>query len=223
MKKELEGLADSPIFRGMTGEERERAAALLRGRLADYPKGVRLAHPGQVLTAFGVVCTGQILIQREDFWGGCHILSTQGPGELFGETYALQGVPLLPAVLAAADSRVLWLSAAPLTEAGGDLIRDRLTANLLRVLSAKNFFLTRKIDHITRKTTREKLLSYLSAEGQRAGSPRFAIPLDRQQLADYLGVERSALSAELGKLRREGVLSCRKNQFELLEPMENGT
>ena len=76
--------------------------------------------------------------------------------------------------------------------------------------------LTGKMRHMARPTTREKLLSYLSAQAARAGGPEFDIPLDRQQLADYLAVDRSAMSAVLGKLRDEGVLEFRKNHFRLL-------
>ena len=89
--------------------------------------------------------------------------------------------------------------------------------NLLVLLAEKNRMLTEKIRHMARRTTREKLLSYLSAQAVRAGNAEFDIPLDRQQLADYLGVERSAMSAELGKLRREGFLEVRKSHFRLLE------
>ena len=131
-----------------------------------------------------------------------------GEGEVFAESYALAGEPLEVSVLADGDGEALFLDAGRLTE--------RLSANLLALLAEKNLTLTGKMRHMAKPTTREKLLSYLSAQAARAGGPEFDIPLDRQQLADYLAVDRSAMSAVLGRLREEGVLEFRKNHFRLL-------
>ena len=86
------------------------------------------------------------------------------------------------------------------------------------MLAGRNLALTRKMGHMARRTTRDKVLSFLSAQALRAGGPAFDIPLDRQQLADYLAVDRSALSAVLSRLRDEGVLEFHKNHFRLLRP-----
>ena len=151
---------------------------------------------------------GGVHIIREDFWGNRSIVGLAGPGEIFAESYALAGKPLAVSVLAATDGRALFLDAGHLSE--------RLSANLLALLAEKNLMLTEKMRHMARRTTREKLLSYLSAQALRAGTAEFDIPLDRQQLADFLAVDRSAMSAALGKLRDEGVLEFRKNHFRLL-------
>ena len=87
---------------------------------------------------------------------------------------------------------------------------------MLGLIASKNLMLTNKISHLVKRTTREKLLSYFSEQAERAGSSSFTIPYNRQELADYLSVDRSAMSTELGKLRDEGLLEFRKNEFTLL-------
>ena len=156
---------------------------------------------------------GTVHIIREDFWGNRSIVGLAGPGEVFAESYALAGEPLSVSVLAASDGAALFLDARHLTDA-------RLTDNLLSLLARKNLMLTGKMRHMACRTTRDKLLSYLSAQALAAGGSEFDIPMDRQQLADYLAVDRSAMSAALGKLRDEGVLTFRKNHFHLLRQGE---
>ena len=197
-----------PLFRGIPEKD---LPALLEGtaaRRVSFQKGELLLRRGEVTRRLGLVLTGTVHIVREDFWGRRSIVGLAGPGEVFAESYALAGEPLEVSVLAAAAGEALFLEAERLTE--------RLSANLLTLLAEKNLTLTGKMRHMAKPTTREKLLSYLSAQAARAGGPDFDIPLDRQQLADYLAVDRSAMSAVLGKLREEGVLEFRKNHFRLL-------
>ena len=123
------------------------------------------------------------------------------------------------AVLAAADAEVLFLNSVQALSCARPGAAE-FTRNLLTILAGRNLTLTRKIGHMARRTTRDKLLSYLSAQAMQAGGPEFDIPLDRQQLADYLAVDRSAMSTALGKLRDEGVLTFQKNHFHLLQQME---
>ena len=158
---------------------------------------------------------------KEDFWGDRTIVGLARSGEVFGEAYACLGGELLEVtVLADADTEVLFLdpSRALSSDRSGC---HRFTRNLLALLAGRDLALTRKMGHMARRTTRDKLLSYLSAQALQAGRPEFDIPLDRQQLADYLAVDRSAMSAALGKLRDEGVLTFRKNHFRLLRQVED--
>ena len=122
-------------------------------------------------------------------------------------------------MLAAADAEVLFLNSVQALSCARPGAAE-FTRNLLTILAGRNLTLTRKIGHMARRTTRDKLLSYLSAQAMQAGGPEFDIPLDRQQLADYLAVDRSAMSTALGKLRDEGVLTFQKNHFHLLQQME---
>ena len=197
-----------PLFRGIAAGELPALLDRSSAREVRFAKGELLLHRGETPRSLGLVLEGGVHIIREDFWGNRSIVGLAGPGEIFAESYALAGKPLAVSVLAAADGRALFLDAGHLSQ--------RLSANLLALLAEKNLTLTGKMRHMAKPTTREKLLSYLSAQAARAGGPEFDIPLDRQQLADYLAVDRSAMSAVLGRLREEGVLEFRKNHFRLL-------
>ena len=198
-----------PLFRGIAAGELPALLDRSSAREVRFAKGELLLHRGETPRSLGLVLEGGVHIIREDFWGNRSIVGLAGPGEVFAESYALAGKPLAVSVLAAADGRALFLDAGHLSQ--------RLSANLLALLAEKNLMLTEKMRHMARRTTREKLLSYLSAQALRAGTAEFDIPLDRQQLADFLAVDRSAMSAALGKLRDEGVLEFRKNHFRLLQ------
>ena len=197
-----------PLFRGIAAGELPALLDRSSAREVRFAKGELLLHRGETPRSLGLVLEGGVHIIREDFWGNRSIVGLAGPGEIFAESYALAGKPLAVSVLAAADGRALFLDAGHLSQ--------RLSANLLALLAEKNLMLTEKMRHMARRTTREKLLSYLSAQALRAGTAEFDIPLNRQQLADFLAVDRSAMSAALGKLRDEGVLEFRKNHFRLL-------
>ena len=208
-------MTSSPLFRDIAPADLASLLDCLDARERAYEKGAWLLRQGERTDRLGLVLSGTVHILREDFWGSRSIVGLAGPGEVFAESYALAGEPLEVSVLAASDARVLFLRVeTALTGCG------QLTRNLTALLAEKNLTLTRKMRHMARRTTREKLLSYLSAQALRSGGPEFDIPMDRQQLADYLAVDRSAMSAALGKLRDEGVLEFRKNHFRLLEPGE---
>ena len=198
-------LLRTPLFRGIP---QEALPALLEGlgaRKRRCGRGEVVLRRGERADRLGLVLSGTLHIVKEDFWGSRTIVGLARSGEVFAEAYAcLGGEPLEVAVLAAADAEVLFL-------------------NSVQALScarpgAAEF--TRNLGHMARRTTRDKLLSYLSAQAMQAGGPEFDIPLDRQQLADYLAVDRSAMSTALGKLRDEGVLTFQKNHFHLLQQME---
>lgn len=208
-------MTSSPLFRDIAPADLASLLDCLDARERAYEKGAWLLRRGEWTDRLGLVLSGTVHILRENFWGSRSIVGLAGPGEIFAESYALAGEPLEVSVLAASDARVLFLRVeTALTGCG------QLTRNLTALLAEKNLTLTRKMRHMARRTTREKLLSYLSAQALRSGGPEFDIPMDRQQLADYLAVDRSAMSAALGKLRDEGVLEFRKNHFRLLEPGE---
>lgn len=216
--EDLSRLDAAPLFADMTLQEREALVRDLGAGQVEYEKGQTILHTGQQVTALGLVLTGGANVVRRDVWGGENILDHVRPGQVFAEAYAcVPGAPLLVDVTAAERTRVLFLAPGRLWESGEPVEGARLQFlhRLLQAAAAKNLVLTRKIGHITPHTIRARLLSYLSAEAVRQGADAFDIPFDRQQLADYLCVERSALSNELSKARREGLLRFRKNHFEL--------
>lgn len=218
MRQYLDLLARTALFTGLTQAEIGAMLDRLPASVRCYPKGAPVFHSGDRVTAVALLLEGCVHIQKEDHWGNLSILSEIVPGEIFGEVYAcLGGAPILHHAVAAAPSRVLFLDVDRLLSADPSAgpFHSRLIRNLLSVLAAKNQLLAQKLAHISQRTTRGKLLSYLSEQSQKAGSPSFHIPFNRQQLADFLSVDRSAMSHELCKMRDEGILSFDKNHFVL--------
>ena len=221
MKKYLEVLLRAPLFRGITAEELERLLPCLGGGVRRYSAGAAILLAGSPAGQMGLVLSGRARVVREEFSGSRALLAELEPGELFAETFAR--APALPGglpvtVLAAEDCAVLLLDLKRVvgTCPNSCPFHTRLVRNLLGVLAGKNLALNRRMVHLSRRSTREKLLSYLSEQAARAGGTEFAIPFDRQGLADYLCVERSAMSAVLSRLREEGVLETHRNHFRLL-------
>ena len=219
MEKYLEGLGKCGLFRGVAAEETAGALEALGARLLEAGRGQAVLREGEAARWIGVVLSGRVQIVREDYWGNRSIVGQAGAGELFGEAFALGGTEALPVgVWAVEESRLLLLEGRLLLAPwrGREEVRGRMVANLLAILADKNRLLHRKLEITARRTTREKLMAYLLLQAKERGSRSFSIPYDRQGLADYLEVDRSGLSAEIGKLRRAGVLECRKNRFVLL-------
>lgn len=210
-------ISESPLFMGMSETEIRERLYLLKAERKSYAKEAVIYHSGDRIGTFGLVLQGCVQIIQADFWGNQHILARIEAGQVFAETYACVGEPLMVDVTAAEPSEILFLNASVLFAADGATVSGRniMADNLLRISMRKNLMLSRRICHTTPKTIRERLLSYLSYCVVQAGKSAFDIPYDRQGLADYLSVERSALSKELGKMRREGIIDFQKNHFIL--------
>lgn len=211
------------LFRGMQEQEVSELLQFLDAREIRYEKNSYIFHTGEVITTMGLVLAGSVYIVKEDFWGNRNILAQIGAGEFFAETYGcLAQAPSNVSVVAAEDASILFLHVRKAFEQydSAGPVSMLLLKNLLEELAAKNLMLTRKIEHISQRTMRKKILSYLSEQSAKAGSSSFEIPFNRQQLADYLSVDRSALSAELGRLQEEGIIKFRKNRFRLLQGEE---
>ena len=205
-----------PLFAGLAAGDIPAALAALDALCRPFAKGETLLEAGQRGAPMGVVLAGRVLIEHLDLWGNRTLLGRAAEGELFAETYAfLPDQPMLVSVVAAERAEILFLRAAPLLDEQAPPAVQRLVRNLLSVSAQKNLILSRRMFHISAKTIRGRLQSYLSDQAARRGRQEFDIPFDRQQLADYLGVDRSALSAELGRMQREGLLRVRKNHFVL--------
>ena len=184
----------------------------------EYEKGEIIFHAGDVIHSIGLVLTGRVQIENDDLWGNKSVLESVGPGFAFAESYAcLPGEPLMVSAIAAEPSRILFLDTGRVLTAYPSACshHSRLVQNLLYISSQKNLNLSRRIFHTSSKSIRSRLLSYLSFQAAKAGSQDFYIPFNRQQLADYLSIDRSAMSAELSKMRKEGILETDKNHFVL--------
>lgn len=220
MKKYLPVLQNAPLFSGVSGDEILAMLSCLAATTGDYAKNEFILRRGDRAGAIGLVLAGSVHIIREDFWGNRNILATAAPGQLFAETYACaQSAALAVSVLAAEPATALYLNAQRILTScsAACAFHARLIRNLLSALAEKNLLMNEKLIHMSQRTTREKLLSYLSAEAQRQGGPCFSVPFNRQQLADYLSVDRSAMSSELGRMRDEGLLQFSRNSFTLLQ------
>ncbi|MDD3394638.1 MAG: Crp/Fnr family transcriptional regulator [Anaerotignum sp.] len=211
-------LKKSPLFSGIQTDEIQSMLTCLSVIEKKYEKNELIFRHGETVDTMGLVLSGCVHIMKEDFWGNRTILSEVTPSQMFGEAFACaHNQDLTVSVLSVEPTTVLFLDIKQIlnTCSSACIFHTRLIRNLLSVLAEKNIMLTRKIDHISKRTTREKLLSYLSAESLKAGSPSFQIPFNRQQLADYLAVDRSAMSLELSKLQKEAFLTYQKNLFHL--------
>lgn len=210
------------VFQGISPRELDEMLSCMKVREREFDKGSRIFQAGDRVTELGLVRRGGVLIQNDDAWGHTTILARVGPGELFAETYACSGEPLLVDAVAAEPTRVLFLQVSQLlhTCPNSCACHSRLIGNLLMVLAQKNLVLSKKISHTSAKSIRGRLLAYLSDQAKVNRSPSFTIPFDRQQLADYLNVERSALSNELSKMCREGLIRTDRSRFQLLSHEE---
>ncbi len=218
MKDFLPMIRASRLFSGVSERELEAMLACLRPETKDYPKDAFVLRAGDTAEAVGLVLSGTILMLQEDVWGNRNILSKAGPGQIFAAAYACApGSVLNVSVLAETPVTVLFLNVGRVLTLcpAACAHHSRLIRNLLGELAGKNLRLGEKLTHMGQRTTRAKIMSYLSAEAQRLGTYELDIPFSRQQLADYLGVERSGLSLELGKMKQDGLLDFHKNHFEL--------
>ena len=218
MEEIFEILSQCPLFSGISREDLSGMLQCLGARSVSYEKGRTVFLEGDPALWVGVVLTGEVQILREDLDGNRSILAAAGPGQLFGEVFACAQLDRLPVtVIASADSRILQLACRRIIETCSQscIFHSQLIHNLLKIVARKNLMLNQKIDFISRRTTREKLMAYLTAQAKAADSRIFSIPYNRQELADYLGVERSAMSAVLGKLKKEGTIDFHRNHFIL--------
>lgn len=210
MEKKIAILEGCRLFHGTKAEDIGDLLRNLHAAERKYPKESFVLRRGDVTDSLGILTEGALRIVTEDFAGNRNIISEIEPGELFAEVFAaVRGVRAAADVEAKADSRVIWIKVDEILENGG----RELVENLLGVIAGKNLMLNRKIEHLSRRSTREKLLSYLTSEMRRNGCRTFDIPFDRQGLADYLSVDRSAMSAELSKMKKDGLIDYRKNHF----------
>lgn len=204
----------SPLFRGLTPAEWDALAQSGQLRTKTFSRHEIIFHAGSRIHEVGVVLRGSVHIENLDLWGTKTILSSIPAGQVFAETYAFCGDAMLVDAVAAEDCEVLFVNAAAFS-GGSSAGQDKLLHNLLAVSMRKNLSLSQRIFCTTPKTVRGRLLTYFSAQTAACGRLEFDIPFNRQQLADYLNLDRSALSKELCRMRDEGLLQFEKNHFVL--------
>jgi CRP-like cAMP-binding protein len=214
----LEGIEKSRLFQGMTAKELSSCLNCLEAYEKKYRKDDVILHAGEHTSKIGMVLSGSVTIESNDVWGNCTVLSHVGKNQYFAETYALLGAVLLVDVRANEDCSILFCNINNLLDdmKKSSSWKEKLLKNILIISSQKNLILSGRSFHTSSKSCRGRLLSYLNAIALQTGSNEFDIPFNRQQLADYLNLERTNMSKELSHMKDEGLIEYRKNHFKLL-------
>ena len=219
MKENIEIFKRSQLFSGVKECEISSMLNCSQAKLCFFKKGEFVFREGEHIDKISILTEGKLLIQHDDFWGNRSIVNVIKIGEMFGESYvAPESGSLSNDVIAEEDSKIVFFDVRRLLTVCSSTCRfhSMVIQNLFFAISEKNRKLVQKLGHMSKRSTREKLLSYLSEESKRQNSNRFDIPFSRQQLADFLSVDRSAMSNELCKMRDEGMLKFNKNHFVLI-------
>lgn len=212
-------LSGCPLFAGIEKEQIHSLLQCLTAKHSVYKKDGFIFRADERARYVGIVLAGGANVIQEDFWGNRTILTHVGVGELFGEAFSCAEIDRLPvSVIATQPSQILLIDYRKIVTvcSCACVFHSQLISNMLRILANKNIFLTQKMGHLSKRSTREKVLAFLSAKAVDAKDNHILIPFDRQELADYLCVERAALSRELSAMKKDGLLTYHKNRFTLL-------
>lgn len=212
-------LKNNPLFKEVNEDEILKMLSCLKTHEAKYHKHDTIIRAGSIISEFGILVEGEAHVIQDDYWGNRTIIHEIHIGELFGEAYAcVPGEEMGVSLVANKNCSVLFFDIGHMLKLCSNSCpyHHKVIQNLLSICAMKNILLTKKISHITKRTTREKILSYLSAEVIKQGKHRITIHFNRQQLADYLSVDRSALSAELSRMQKEKLITYDKNTFHLI-------
>ena len=219
MKKYFEILRKCPLFDNIEDANLEAMMGCLGAKIKKFNKKETVIAEGEPAKFIGIVLYGSVQIERTDYYGNRSIVSKIGASELFGESFACADAPKMPIdVIAAENSEIMLIDCKKIIVTCGSScgFHNQMIFNLLKIVAQKNLLFNQKLEVTSKRTTREKLMAYLLLQAKKKGCNEFEIPYDRQELADYLEVDRSGLSAEISKLRNEGIVECRKNKFRLI-------
>ena len=220
MQKYLPLIASNPLFRQIKAEDLSGLLACMQAHQEQFRKYAYIFPPEKKVREIALILKGSVLLSSEDFFGNKNVIRKASAGELCGEAYAaLSSAPQVN-VQADEETVILFLPIERLTTTCANACPNHaiVIKNLLYILAHRNQELIDKFSHVSKRTTREKLMSYLYLQAQKQGSFTFTIPFSRQELADYLFVDRCAMSHELSKLRDEGYIEYHRNSFKLLKP-----
>lgn len=219
MEKYFEILKHCSLFSGIEEEDIPGLLKCLGARTVHYKKGEMILSEGDAPKEIGIVLSGEVQVIRIDYGGNRSIVADIGEGELFGETFSCADIRHIPVdAVAKKDTAVLFADCKRMTQScpNACAFHRQLVYNLMRIIASKNLIFHQKIEVISKRTTRERLLAYLRILAKKNNADTVTVPYDRQALADYLEVDRSGLSAEIGKLCREGFIENERNKFKLL-------
>lgn len=211
-------LQSNPLFKGIAPDDIPVMLNRLNAYTRVYKKDEFIRHSGEPADFIGIILAGEIQILQDDYYGNRSITALITEGSLFAEAFACAGIKHLPVdIIAAGNCTIMYLNSKALFNGyGSSRFHYTLINNLLGIFAGKNIYLNQKLKYASQKTTGGKLLAYLNDQAKEKGTNEFVIPFNRQELADYLGVERSAMSAELGKLSKLGILETKRSYFKLM-------
>ena len=219
MKKYISALKKCGLFQEIEEENLVAMLGCLGAKVSNVRKHEVIFQEGATARFLGIILSGAVQMVQDDFYGNRTIVTQIEENRVFGESFACAGVTSLPvSFIASKDCEIMLIDCSRITNTccNACAFHKQIIFNLLQLVAKKNLDFHQKIEITSKRTTREKLMTYLLSVAKQTGSSSFSIPYNRQGLADYLGVERSAMSAEIGKLRKDGIIECHKNQFEIL-------
>ena len=220
MREYLDKLRTCALFETISDENLVPMLGCLKARVSKVKKGETVIAEGDPADMFGILLSGELQVMRIDYYGNRSIMANIEPSQLFGECYACAEIDHTPAdIVATEDSVLLLVDAHRITQTCCNAceFHNRMIFNLLKIVATKNLVLNQKLEITSKRTTKDKLWTYLLLQAKKNNSTSFDIPFDRQELADYLEVDRSGLSVEIGKLVKEGRLQCYKSHFTIVE------
>ncbi|MFA6948936.1 MAG: Crp/Fnr family transcriptional regulator [Eubacteriales bacterium] len=206
------------LFDGMSDDETRRSLECLRAVRADYLKNEYLARQGDAMTAFGLVISGRVTISMNDIEGNRMIMANVTSGGTFGEALNYGNEEHIPIDITAEENvSLLWLDARRFRDDDciSDALGRTLARNFIALVSRRSLSMNDRIQILSKRTIRGKLITYFTQQAEHCGTAEFDIPLDRAALADYLGSDRAALSRELSNMRRDGLIDYTKNHFTI--------
>ena len=210
-------LQKTALFSGLSPSETEEALRRMQALVREYPRGTFLHHAGQPMEQFGLVLSGGVNVCKDDLEGNRMLMANVGPGGTFAESLCYLRVREIPVyMLSTGDTRILWLSPHALFELEGDAFSARLRNRFTGMLAERALAMNTRIQILSKLTLREKIMTYFSSLAFEAGSDCFRVPLSREDMAVYIGVNRSALSRELSRMKREEIIEYDRNEFRIL-------
>jgi CRP-like cAMP-binding protein len=219
MDKELKILDKVSLFSGIESTKLVSTLECLEGKVKQYIKNQLIIVAGEEITSLGIVLKGNIQIVREDIMGNRMIVAGLEDGEIFAETFACAGVKQSPvSVIAYDECKILWIPVRRIIAPNSydQNLNSCLITNLLQLLARKNLYLNEKMELLAKRNIREKIMAYLALQAEKHNASSFEISLNRNEMADFLCIDRSAMSRELSKLKEEGVIEYRKNYFNII-------
>ena len=219
MEKYFSILRKCTLFNDIEDENIIPLLGCLGAKVEEYDKKYTILAEGNPAKYIGIVLSGEAQMEKVDFYGNRSIVTNISVSEIFGEAFACAGIDKIPVtVIAKEPGEIMLLDCERILHSCSNAcgFHRQIIFNLMKELAIKNLMFHKKIEITSQRSTREKLMTYLMQQAKTVGSDSFTVPFDRQELADYLEVERSGLSAEIGKLKKEGILDCTKNRFTLL-------